>query len=128
MKILVTGAAAFIGSCLTDRLLERGDEVVGVDNFDPSYAVEEKKRNLWNALSCDRFRLVQADVAAPAALTAGLLPYALDVVVHLAAKVGVRASFDDPLGYSRANVLRTHTVLELARSKGVRRFVFGTSS
>jgi len=128
VKILVTGAAGFIGSTLTDRLLERGDEVVGVDGFDPYYSADEKKRNLCNALSCDRFRLVQADVADPAALNAALLPYAVDSVVHLAAKVGVRSSFDDPLDYSRTNVLGTHTVLELARSKGVRRFVFGSSS
>ncbi|MBI4503308.1 MAG: NAD-dependent epimerase/dehydratase family protein [Gemmatimonadetes bacterium] len=128
MKVLVTGAAGFIGSHVVDRLLARGDEVVGLDNFDPYYSAEEKKRNLWNALSSEHFRLVEADVADPSALTTALLPYFFDAVVHLAAKVGIRTSFDDPLGFSHTNVLGTHAVLELARAKGARTFIFGSSS
>src|ERR1051326_7681119 len=128
MRVLVTGAAGFIGSTLTDRLLARGDDVVGVDDFDLYYPVEEKKQNLLDALTNDRFRLVQADVANPAALNAALLPYSFDAVVHLAAKVGVRSSFDHPLGDFHTHLLGTHAVLELARAKGAGTIIFASSS
>jgi UDP-glucuronate 4-epimerase len=127
-RILVTGAAGFIGSHLVERLLARGDEVVGVDNFDPFYSPTEKRRNLAVALAHPRFRLVEADCAELPTLETALDGDSFDVVVHLAAKAGVRPSILDPLGYARANLTGTQAVLELARRKGVSRFVFASSS
>ena len=127
-RILVTGAAGFIGSHLVERLLASGAIVIGVDNFDPFYSPEEKQRNLTAATAHPSFRLVNADCADLSALEAALGPEPLDAIVHLAAKAGVRPSLADPLGYLHANVLGTQSILELARRRGVQRILFGSSS
>jgi UDP-glucuronate 4-epimerase len=127
-RVLLSGAAGFIGSHLAERLLSRGDRVTGVDNFDPYYAEAEKRENLRRALSHPRFRLIAVDCADFAGLERALTGEQFDVCVHLAAKAGVRASIMDPLGFARANVLGTQTILEVARRLGVRRFVFASSS
>jgi UDP-glucuronate 4-epimerase len=127
-RILLTGAAGFIGSHLAERLLARGDEVVGVDNFDPFYSPREKRAYLADARAHPAFSLVEADCAELEALDAALGTADFDVVVHLAAKAGVRPSIQDPLAYTRANVAGTQAMLEFARRRGVRRFVFGSSS
>ena len=124
-RLVVTGAAGFIGSHLCEALIARGCEVIGVDNFDPFYARAVKERNL-TALRGERaFRLIEADVAK----SADALPLAgVDAVLHLAAKPGVRPSLEDPAAYMEANVTATARVLEAARRAGVRRIVFGSSS
>lgn len=127
-RVLLTGAAGFIASHLTERLLEGGHEVVGVDSFDPFYPAWQKRRNLDAARANPRFRLIEADCVDIDAVMAGLGDAPIDVVVHLAAKAGVRPSIQDPIGYARANVLGTQSMLELARRRGIRRFVFGSSS
>lgn len=127
-RVLVTGAAGFIGSHVAERLLARGDRVVGVDNFDPFYDRALKEENLEGALRHPRFRFVDADCADLPALSAALDGSTFDVVVHLAAKAGVRPSLEDPVAYAVANVVGTEAMLELARRRGVRRFVFGSSS
>jgi UDP-glucuronate 4-epimerase len=127
-RVLLTGAAGFIGSLLTERLLEAGATVIGVDNFDPFYDPAEKRRNLATALGGPRFRLLELDCADLPGLEAGLAGEDFDVVVHLAAKAGVRPSIEDPMAYMRANVVATQALLELARRRGVGRFVFGSSS
>lgn len=127
-RVLLTGAAGFIGSHLAEHLLARGDAVVGVDNFDPFYPEPLKRENLRAASAHPNFRLIQADCAEPEALERVLDGEEFDVIVHLAAKAGVRPSIQDPLGYTRANVVATQSMLELARRRGVRRFVFGSSS
>ncbi|MDH5315435.1 MAG: GDP-mannose 4,6-dehydratase [Gemmatimonadota bacterium] len=126
MKVLVTGAAGFIGSHLVDALLARGDEVVGIDNFDPFYGRQAKVRNLAAALGQPRFRLVEGTVV-DRALVEGLLGPDM-AVVHLAAKAGVRPSLADPVGYAEANVTGTAAVVEAARRAGVVRLVFASSS
>lgn len=126
--VLVTGAAGFIGSHLVEHLLRRGTTVIGVDNFDPFYDPGEKRRNLEAALSDPRFRLIEADCADPEQVERALEDTPIDVIVHLAAKAGVRPSLEDPFGYTRANVVGTQAMLELARRRGIRRFVFGSSS
>jgi UDP-glucuronate 4-epimerase len=130
MHVGVTGAAGFIGSHVVERLLERGDSVLGIDNFDPFYSPEEKRANLERATASPRFRLAEVDVAEGAALGATLdaHPYPLDALVHLAAKAGVRPSIADPVGYVRANILGTQTLLGEAQRRGIRRIVFGSSS
>jgi len=128
MCVLITGAAGFIGSHLVERLLARGERVIGIDNFDPFYSPEEKWQNLAAALRHPAFRLIEADCAELDELERALGDSHVDVVVHLAAKAGVRPSIQDPLGYVRANLLGTQAMLELARRRGVGRFVFASSS
>jgi UDP-glucuronate 4-epimerase len=119
----VTGAAGFIGSHVSEALVARGDEVVGVDNFDPYYGRAIKERNLETLRGERGFRLVEADVARDP------LPFGgAAAVIHLAARPGVRPSLEDPAGYVDANVRGTTNVLEGARRAGIARIVFGSSS
>jgi len=127
-RILVTGAAGFIGSHLVERLLARGDHVVGVDNFDPFYSPEEKRRNIAPAQENPRYSFREVDCADGEALDAALGAEPIDAIVHLAAKAGVRPSIQQPAAYTRANIVATQTMLELARGRGIGRFVFGSSS
>jgi UDP-glucuronate 4-epimerase len=124
-RILVTGAAGFIGSHLVEALAARGDEVIGIDNFDPFYDRSMKEANLRDVGERD-FRFHEQDVLDVAATAALLTPET--VLVHLAAKAGVRPSIADPVGYAKANVVGTAAVLEAARRAGVTRVVFGSSS
>jgi UDP-glucuronate 4-epimerase len=125
-RVLLTGAAGFIGSHLAERLLARGDEVVGLDNFDPFYARDLKERNLFAARGHPAFSFHEADILETEVVTRLLTPDT--VIVHLAAKAGVRPSLRDPAGYVRANVTGTQSLIDAARAAGVSRFVFGSSS
>lgn len=125
-RVLVTGAAGFIGSHLAEALVARGDEVIGVDSFDPFYPRAFKEANLVALRRHRAFRLVEADVADVE--TVAELVTADTVVVHLAAKAGVRPSIADPVGYARTNVQGTAAVVEAMRRAGATRLVFGSSS
>jgi UDP-glucuronate 4-epimerase len=124
---LVTGAAGFIGSHLVDRLLSEGWRVTALDNFDPFYPPEVKRRNIAAHLARDGYRLVEADLRDWSALERRL-EGGYDAIVHLAAKAGVRPSIADPVAYQQVNVGGTQNLLELARRWGVRQFVFASSS
>lgn len=126
MKVLVTGAAGFIGSHVTERLLSRGHEVIGVDSFDPFYAREMKERNLSSALGHPAFTLIEADIRDRKALSA--VPADVDAIIHLAALAGVRPSILRPADYVDVNLAGTVVLLDLAREWGVRPFVFASSS
>jgi UDP-glucuronate 4-epimerase len=128
VRVLVTGGAGFIGSHLCERLVARGDEVVAVDNFDPFYDPAIKRRNLSRLAGSGRFRLIEADVCDPEAVESALGEAEVDVLVHLAARPGVRPSIERPDLYVRTNMEGTAGMLEVARRCGVRRFVFGSSS
>lgn len=127
-RILVTGAAGFIGSHVVERLLSLGARVTGVDNFDPFYPAEMKRANLAGPCANPRFRLLEADCSDQVALGRTLADESFEVIVHLAAKAGVRPSLKDPAGYLRANVVATQNVLDLAVKRGIQRVIFGSSS
>lgn len=114
-RVLVTGAAGFIGSSLVDRLLAEDCEVVGLDNFDPYYEPALKRRNLHEAGSHPHFTMVEGDLLDRALLDRIFAGKAFDVVVHLAAKAGVRPSLVDPEGYIRTNVDGTLRLMDAMR-------------
>jgi UDP-glucuronate 4-epimerase len=125
-RILVTGAAGFIGSHVVEALVDQGNEVVGIDNFDPFYPRTVKERNLAEIGRSPNFSFRELDLLDVTALRSLLTPET--VILHLAAKAGVRPSLADPVGYARANVTGTAAVVEAARQAGVSRFLFGSSS
>jgi UDP-glucuronate 4-epimerase len=123
---MVTGAAGFIGSHLADALLARGETVIGLDNFEPSYPRPIKEQNLRGAIAHNRFEMVEGEITDLALLSDLIGPDT--TVVHLAARAGVRPSIADPLGYARTNVVGTATVAEAVRRAGATRLVFASSS
>ena len=128
MQILVTGVAGFIGSHVAKRLLERGDTVVGVDNFNNYYDPQQKRLNQKRLEEFERFQLVESDVRNQDAMRALFEQYRLDAVVHLAAMAGVRNSIVEPALYFDVNFNGTQTLLELARVHGVKQFVMASTS
>jgi len=127
-RILVTGAAGFIGSTLVDRLLAEGREVVGLDSFDSFYSEELKLRNLVNASKSASFRLVRADIRDAETLERVFSDGRFDAVVHLAALAGVRPSLERPSLYADVNVHGTSLILETATRHGNPRISFASSS
>ena len=130
MRILVTGAAGFIGSHLSELLVSRGHTVRGVDVFsDFLYPAEPKRANaeaLAQELSPESFELIEADIRDPDAMRTAA--EGMEVVCHLAALAGVRPSLSDPQSYMRTNLEGTINVFEAARAAGIDRIAFASSS
>ena len=128
MKILVTGAAGFIGYTLTQQLLARGDEVIGVDNLNDYYDVQLKKDRL-NKLTChDHFTDIRASIEDTQAINAVFEQYSPDKVVNLAAQAGVRYSLENPRAYIDANISGFLNILEGCRHYGTQHLVYASSS
>ncbi len=125
--ILVTGGAGFIGSHTCEALLSRGDHVVSVDNLDPFYSKEQKLANLA-LLQRPGFTSIIADITDRAALERVFTQHSFDAVIHIAALAGVRTSVEEPLRYEKVNVQGTLHLLEACRKRGIKRFVFASSS
>jgi len=125
--IFVTGGAGFIGSHLCEALLERGDAVIAYDSFDPFYDEAVKRRNIDTCIKSENYRLIEGDIR-DAGMVKAALPQECDAVVHLAARAGVRPSIADPLLYQDVNVNGTNVMLEAARERDVRSFIFASSS
>jgi UDP-glucuronate 4-epimerase len=126
--ILITGAAGFIGSHLAERLLARGDRVLGLDNFDPFYPREDKERNLAGPKAHSGFTFVEADLCDAPAMAGLLERYRPQRIVHLAAKAGVLPSLQDPAAYVEANVHGTLNLLLACQRFPMEHFVFASSS
>ncbi len=124
---LVTGGAGFIGSHVIDSLLADGWTVTAFDNFDPFYDREVKERNIAPHRKHHAYELVEGDLRDADGMRTALRGQ-YDVLVHLAAKAGVRPSIEDPVSYQEVNVRGTQNLLELARLRGVKQFVFASSS
>jgi len=128
-NILVTGGAGFIGSHLVDRLLSEGDwHVTVVDDFNDFYSPEIKGQNIAAHHNDPNFHLVEADIRDFSAMEHMFSLGSFEVVVHLAARAGVRPSLSEPKLYAETNINGTLNLLDLAREHGVGQFVFGSSS
>lgn len=128
MKALITGAAGFIGSHLCERLLTDGRELVGLDNFDDFYDPTVKRANVSGCVENSNFKLVEGDIRDCDCVGAILEQGDIGIIVHLAAKAGVRPSIENPVEYQDVNVNGTAVLLEAARQYEVKKFVFGSSS
>ena len=127
-KILVTGAAGFIGFHLSRRLLEGGDAVVGLDNLNPYYDVTLKEVRLALLEKHGNFRFVRADLADRRSMEAVFEEKRIEIVVNLAAQAGVRYSLENPHAYVESNLVGFLNVLEGCRHQGVKHCVFASSS
>jgi UDP-glucuronate 4-epimerase len=127
-RLLVTGAAGFIGAAVCRALLARGDAVIGVDNLSPYYDVRLKQARLETLAAHKNFSFHQADIADKNVIAA-LAATAATAIVHLAAQPGVRYSLEDPFAYITANMMGHTVMLELARAlPGLTHFVYASSS
>jgi len=128
MRILVTGGAGFIGSHLVERLLGKDHEVLVLDDFDDYYDPALKRENVRAAAASPGWRLVEGDIRDASLVERAFGDFAPEMVVHLAARAGVRPSIELPVLYQEVNVGGTQILLEAARKAGVRKFVFASSS
>ena len=128
MRILVTGAAGFIWARLSERLLARGDEVIGVDNLNDYYDPNLKQARLARLTPLPGFQFEQQDIADRPALEAVFKTYRPSRVVNLAAQAGVRYSLENPRAYIEANIVGFMNVLEGCRHYGVEHLVYASSS
>ena len=128
MKILVTGAAGFIGSELALRLLKEGHDVTGVDCFTAYYDVNLKRNRVKRLLEYKNFQMHEVHVEDEDAMTAAFNVSKPEIVVHLAAQAGVRDSLDHPREYISSNIVGSFNVIELARLHGIKHLVVASTS
>lgn len=128
MRILVTGGAGFVGSHLVERLLGRGDKVVVLDNLNDYYDPSIKRSNIVEASKSPDYTFVEDDIRDTPALEQLFSAHSFDVVVHLAARAGVRPSLENPILYEDVNCKGTLNMLEMCRTHELKRFVFASSS
>jgi len=128
MNILVTGAAGFIGSHVSEILLERGDRVVGVDNFNDYYDPAKKRANAARLAQYEGFTLLEADIRDRGRMFALFEEARFDAVAHIAAMAGVRNSVAHPALYMDVDLVATQGLMDASRAFGVQNFVFASTS
>ena len=128
MRVLVTGAAGFVGAATTHRLLKRGDDVVGIDNLNPYYDPKLKSTRIERLAEEGRFNFIEMDCADQDGMAKIFHDENFDAVVHLAAQAGVRYSLDHPFAYLEANLNGFLTVLEGCRHHDIKHLVYASSS
>ena len=127
-RVLVTGAAGFIGYHVARSLLERGDRVVGLDNLNDYYDVELKKSRLRLLEEYDDFRFAKIDLEDNEAMAALFADGGIDTVIHLAAQAGVRYSIENPRAYIDANVVGFLNIIEGCRHHDIKHLVYASTS
>ena len=127
-RVLLTGGAGFIGSHLAEALLGQGYQLAIVDNFDPFYPATWKKFNLDDVRRAGDYEFYPVDICDTEAICQVMARERPDIVIHLAARAGVRPSIEQPQMYERVNVAGTVNLLELSRKFHVEKFIFGSSS
>jgi UDP-glucuronate 4-epimerase len=125
--VLLTGGAGFIGSHLSEMLLSLGWRVSVIDNFDPFYPRALKMDNIRGCLNNPAYRLIECDICDARSMDE-LVDMQVDAIVHLAAKAGVQPSLKDPVAYQNTNVAGTQNLLEFARKREIKQFIFASSS
>ncbi len=128
MKVLVTGSAGFIGSALSIRLLDRGDEVIGIDNHNDYYDPVLKEARLARHINHDKYTHIHMDIENGKAVEGLFKEYEFDGVVNLAAQAGVRYSIENPLAYINTNLVGFGHILEGCRHNNVGHLVYASSS
>ena len=128
MKLLVTGAAGFIGYALADELCRRGDDVIGIDNLNDYYDVGLKQARLAQLKVHDNFRFVELDIGDTDALQGIFKQQAFERVLHMAAQAGVRYSLENPRAYIDSNLVGFGNLLECCRNHDIEHLVYASSS
>lgn len=128
MICLVTGGAGFIGSHLVDKLLSEKHEVICLDNFDPYYNPSIKRNNIKSAMANGKFHLIEGDIRNKAQVEDIIIENSVEMIFHLAAQAGVRASIDNPIKTHEVNATGTLNILEAARNSNVKKVINASSS
>lgn len=124
--ILITGCAGFIGSHLTESLLEQEYNVIGIDNFDAFYDRQIKHNNLKRSSNRSNFHFIEADICNKNTFIE--IKQSIDVVIHIAAKAGVLPSINDATGYINTNIQGTNNILEFIKERKIKKMLFASSS
>ena len=128
MNILITGGAGFIGSSLADSLLTEGHNITVIDNFNDYYDVRLKEQNIMHNLNLPNYKLYRADIEDSSKLKEIFAQNKFDIVVHLAARAGVRPSLENPVAYVQTNIHGTVNILECMKEHNIKKLVFASSS
>lgn len=128
MNVLITGGAGFIGSTLADRLLSDNNKVIVIDNFNDYYPVEMKENNVKTNLNNPNYKLYRGDIEDSSFVNKVFEENNVEIVVHIAARAGVRPSLENPLAYAKTNIDGTINILEAMKEHNVKKFVFASSS
>ena len=128
MNIVVTGGAGFIGSHLCEKLISLGSKIICIDDFDNFYNPAIKENNISEVTGSNHFKLYRSDITNPTQMEKIFSENSIDMVIHLAARAGVRPSIQNPLLYERVNILGTMNLLECCKKYNISKFIFASSS
>jgi UDP-glucuronate 4-epimerase len=128
MNIVITGGAGFIGSHLCEKLLSLGSKIICIDSFDDFYNPAIKEDNISEVTGSSHFKLYRSDITNPTQMEKIFSENSIDMVIHLAARAGVRPSIQNPLLYERVNILGTMNLLECCKKYNISKFIFASSS